>query len=98
MEKIGVEVRAVFLRKQMFNVKFDLMGHGNTIPDETVLVGEKLLKPDNPTAIGYIFEGWYADEKYSQLFDFNNVVEKDITLYAKWTKHFNIIDSGGWYW
>jgi len=36
------------------------------------------------TKAGYVFDGWYIDEQFNEIFDGN--LTQDITLYAKWTK------------
>jgi uncharacterized repeat protein (TIGR02543 family) len=35
---------------------------------------------------GYIFEGWYTDTKYTNLYRFDRSITKDTTFYAKWIK------------
>lgn len=60
---------------------------GSIINNTQVEEGKKLDKPDDPTKDGYIFDGWYIDENYSKLFDFeNDTITGDIILYAKWTE------------
>lgn len=55
-----------------------------TLNKKIVYVGEKLTKPEDIVYNGYIFEGWYIDQKFEKLFDFDKVLTSDITLYAKW--------------
>ena len=38
-----------------------------------------------PQKEGYVFDGWYTDQDYTQLYDGRSVTE-DKTLYAKWTE------------
>ena len=33
---------------------------------------------------GYIFGGWYVDDSFTSLFEFNGTITDDVTLYAKW--------------
>ena len=48
---------------------------GSTIPSE----------PISPTAEGYDFVGWYKESTFENAWDFaTDVVNSDITLYAKW--------------
>lgn len=47
---------------------------------------EILKLHDNPIKVGYIFIGWYFDEKLNESFDLDKMPSKDITLYAKWEK------------
>ena len=34
----------------------------------------------------YSFDGWYTEAEFTTEWDFNNSVDEDITLYAKWTE------------
>lgn len=55
---------------------------GNLDPfEQIVLKGKKVNKPINPTKDGYRFLGWFIN---GLEFDFNNVVNEDILLVAKW--------------
>lgn len=67
-------------------VRFDLQGHGDAIADiSDVAVGDKISAPTSPTAEGYTFGGWYTDAACTNEYDFNSIVNEDITLYANWT-------------
>jgi uncharacterized repeat protein (TIGR02543 family) len=58
---------------------------GSYIPPQTVAVGDKATRPADPTKADSIFGGWYRDRQLSVLWDFStNVVESDVTLYARW--------------
>ena len=46
-------------------------------------IGEKLEKPTSPEKVGYEFIGWYSDELFEKEYDFDNVVNSDLTIYAK---------------
>ncbi len=60
---------------------------GNVIATSMVKTGGKIIKPDDPAKNGYLFDGWYTDSSYSSKWDFDDdIVSKDITLYAKWIK------------
>ncbi len=61
----------------------ELTGRPDKIP---VKHGEKISNPPTPEQDGWIFEGWYADENYTALFDFNTPVTQNVKLYAKWTE------------
>lgn len=41
--------------------------------------------PDDPTAKGYQFEGWYTQKNGGELFNFNQKITKDVTVYAHWS-------------
>ena len=66
--------------KKIVTVKFDLDG-GSGVTERQIDAGKKLNIPDVPTKFGYNFVGWYLLGKE---YNFNSVVEKDITLTAKW--------------
>ena len=69
-----------------YTVKFDANGHGKAPASQKVEEGKKAAKPDDPSARGYTFGGWYKEKECRNAFNFNTAVKKDITLYAKWTK------------
>ena len=53
---------------------------------KVVQYGEKVTPPAEPTAKGYRFEGWYAQENGGTLFDFKQAITEDVTVYARWSK------------
>lgn len=69
--------------KETFTVTFESNG-GSAVEDQTVLEGDKVEKPEDPTKEGYTFGGWYVDEELTAEYDFDVAVTSDITLYAKW--------------
>lgn len=66
-----------------FTVTFVTNG-GSTVNPQTVCDGDVVFKPANPKKEGYTFDGWYADEACTELYNFRKPVTKDIALYAKW--------------
>lgn len=55
--------------------------------------GQKISEPEQPLKQGYIFEGWKTTDE--EQWDFNNTVEKDITLYAEYTPvSYNVVFNG----
>ena len=66
---------------------------GSNIESIKYKEGEKIQEPINPKKEGYIFVGWYEDEYYTKKFDFNNLSNKDIILYAKWEKEDNNLNN-----
>lgn len=65
-------------------VTFDTDG-GTAIPDQSVRVGAKAEKPADPTKEGYTFDGWYEEDSFTTVFDFDNPISADTTVYAKFT-------------
>ena len=43
-------------------------------------------KPANPSAKGYQFEGWYTQENGGELFNFNQAITEEVTVYAHWSE------------
>lgn len=41
--------------------------------------------PDDPTAKGYQFEGWYTQKNGGIQFDFSRPIKEDVTVYAHWS-------------
>lgn len=73
-------------------VTFNANGHGGASPAaQTIFAGGKVKEPTALTELGYDFGGWYTDAACTNKFDFNNTLENDLTLYAKWTPNENTI-------
>lgn len=73
-----------YLHLTSFTVTFSL-GAGITYATATVDGGEfKAAKPEDPVKDGRRFVGWQTIE--GDLYDFDSVVCRSITLYAKWEK------------
>ena len=51
--------------------------------------------PDDPTAEGYQFKGWYTQENDGELFDFKQKITKDVTVYAHWSKKYTLTEKDG---
>ena len=59
-------------------------GHGDAIKAVQLEKDSKLTAPKAPTAIGYLFEGWYTEKECTNVWDFDSgIVSKNMTLYAK---------------
>ena len=59
---------------------------GTDIPDQTVRLGEKITRPEDPVLDGYRLDNWYKDWYETEVWDFeNDVVEGNMTLFAGWT-------------
>ncbi len=65
-------------------VSFDTDG-GTAIADQTVRVGAKAEKPADPTKSGYTFAGWYKEDTFTTVFDFDDAITADTTVYAKFS-------------
>ncbi|ESL02862.1 repeat protein [Catonella morbi ATCC 51271] len=90
-QNITLYARYVPVETQTYTVTFDSNG-GTEVPPQTVLEGEKAIKPADPTTLSDEFDGWYIDKNFDKEFDFNTPISGDITLYAKWVpwQHFKV--------
>ena len=52
-------------------------------------------QPDDPTAEGYQFKGWYTQENDGELFDFTQPIKEDVTVYAHWSKKYTLTEQDG---
>lgn len=65
-------------------IRFESNG-GTKVPDQTAQYGEKIVKPEDPTREGYVFDGWYSDLDRTTLWNFDtDTVTGNQTLYAGW--------------
>ncbi len=74
-----------------YTASFDMQGHGAQIASQSVEHGGKITKPADPTAEGYLFDGWFTKDgtgsDWGDQWNFEeNTVTADITLHAKWTE------------
>ncbi len=84
------------------NVTFNTDGGSTTgITNQNVRPGGTATKPTRtPTKTGYTFEGWYlkteAGEFEEEAFDFATELDKDLEIFAKWTKNLTVtFDTDG---
>lgn len=93
-----------------FTIKFNANG-GTVLESVVVKRGEKITPPV-PTREGYIFAGWYTDNNFTKPFGVKTLINKNMTLYAKWIPveectgtesdncpclHFADVDPNMWY-
>lgn len=71
--------------KNIYTVRFVSNG-GTSVSSQRVEAGDRAYKPSNPTRSGYRFIGWYTSNSFTNFYNFNNAVYRNITLYAKWEK------------
>ncbi len=68
-----------------YKVIFDTNG-ADEIDSLEVDNGNLITVPAEPARQGFIFEGWYKDEVYTELWDFDiDTVTSSVTLHAKWS-------------
>ena len=72
--------------KQAVTVTFN-SNQGTAVDSQLVTVGDKVVKPADPTKKGYTFSGWFTDEDCTTAYDFDTAVDgtdPEFTLYAGW--------------
>ncbi len=58
------------------------------IDDQKLYANDKVVKPNDPTKEGSVFEGWLLN---GEAFDFNSDVTSNITLTAKWSNVYTVV-------
>lgn len=77
-----------------YTVTFDSNG-GSDVARQTVAAGQMAVEPEEPTKGNCIFIGWYLADGYSDVFDFSQAVNSNLTLHAKWFDETDTTDSDG---
>lgn len=71
-----------------YSVTFEMNGHGTQVETLKNVQSGSLITQPTPTAEGYTFEGWYAEQGCYTKWDFSkDRVGSDMVLYAKWTQN-----------
>ena len=79
--------------QRQYTLNFET-NNGSSIEDQKLFKDGKISEPEEPTREGYTFEGWYSDENFETLWNFEkDTVTKNITLYAKWTPVFYTVSG-----
>ena len=80
---------------QPCTVSFNSQG-GSAVASQALSYADCATEPEAPTRAGYVFKGWYTDEKCTDVWNFDDPVTKDMTLYAKWADTVTItLDANG---
>lgn len=78
-------------------VSFETNG-GSVIQSQQVKIGTAIVKPSDPTKSGYSFSGWYLNSDLTVPYDFNTILNENITLYADWDKSSEERGSFNYFW
>lgn len=70
-------------------VKFNSNG-GSLVNNVTLTSGYRVSKPKDPSRKGYVFKGWFLNNKE---FNFNTYINNNITLTAKWEEDLYTIEK-----
>ena len=74
-------------------IKFETNG-GTKIEDIVAKIYSKFEFPKDPTKDGYVFVGWYYDKEFLDMISVKDFMAyRDLTIYAKWAKKENVIDT-----
>lgn len=77
-----------------YTVTFDANG-GSKVESQTIRSGEHATQPSDPEKENCTFIGWYCNNGYSDVYDFNTPINHNTTVYAKWFDTSDTEDSDG---
>ncbi|MFF3601992.1 InlB B-repeat-containing protein, partial [Kitasatospora indigofera] len=66
-------------------VTFDTGGHGGPVAPQSFTSGGTVAEPTDPTASGFVFNGWFTDAALTTPVDFSAPVSASATYYASWS-------------
>lgn len=90
----GSLVLKLYYDRETYEVTFN-SNDGSAVTPISARYDASISAPSAPTKIWHNFDGWYKDAELAQQWDFEiDTVTKDITLYAKWEKTYDIGDTG----
>ena len=72
------------IRHVYAEVTFETNG-GSAVESAFVHKGNILEKPADPEKEGSTFAGWYKNEALTEAFNFDSLINENLTLYAKWS-------------
>ena len=76
--------------RTVYAIKFN-SNNGSDVQDQQVEVDGLIVAPLIPEREHYFFMCWCSDHTLNNEYNFNTAVNKDTTLYAKWTQMSNIV-------
>ena len=69
-------------KKATKKVSVTFMNGSVQVSKASVVIGETVSAPKNPTKTNYLFDAWYTDKNCTKEYDFSKKVTEDLTLYA----------------
>ena len=80
-----------------YNVRFgyNLKDAGDAPQTQRVREGDRAAAPETPAVTGYIFCGWYLQDRMSVRYDFSEPVMKNLQLTGVWLDQNSMNDSDG---
>ena len=86
LTSVNMEALAVNrVARSFLTVIFESNG-GSAVESKSVMIGNYVEKPEDPTREGYLFDGWFEDEELTDEWDFeNDSVDYDKVI-PKWTE------------
>lgn len=67
-------------------VAFASNGHGAPVASQAIIAGTAPTQPADPTASGFVFNGWFTDAGLTARADFSAPLAESTTFYASWTE------------
>ncbi len=67
-----------------YTITFESNG-GSDIESIILLNEDTFLEPTNPTKEGHTFDGWYTEDTFETEYNFTDLLEGSLVLYASWT-------------
>lgn len=75
---------------EIYTVTFDI---GDDNPKQVnIAKNTTVTQPADPERENFLFCGWYSDDEYTDLFDFETPISANIVIYAKWASCANSIN------
>ena len=75
-----------------YTVTFESNG-GSEVEKQVVKAGSCATRPNDPEREGYRLVAWYIDDALTTVYDFNEPVNTNITLYASWEELIEVKNS-----
>lgn len=86
----------LFSQINSYTISFDSQGGTYVDPIDIPFIVTEIIPPADPTKTDLTFAGWYTDTSCTNRWSFTNMqINRDTTLYAKWTADVDFNSQGG---